>query len=115
MDDDRIEGRRLEEDWEHALDAAGNAVDTTSRANILPRSEAATATERLRGERKWLRGFKSSLHRLFPSRSERSPDADLAPARREQVVGVTTKKQRFIAPPQTILMPESQPAAAKAA
>ena len=68
VDDDRLDGRRLEEQWEHALDAAGDAVDTTARANILPQSEAAAATEQLRGERKWLSGFRSSLHRLFPSR-----------------------------------------------
>ena len=71
MDDDRIDARRLEEDWEHALDAAGDAVDTTTNANILPRSEATAANERLRGERKWLTGFRSSLHKLFPSRRDR--------------------------------------------
>jgi hypothetical protein len=69
---DDLDGRRLEEDWEHALDAAGNAVDTTARANIMGPSDAAAANEQLRGERKWLSGFRSSLHRLFPSR----PDSD---------------------------------------
>jgi hypothetical protein len=68
MDDDELDGRRLEDDWHRALDAAGDAVGTTSRANIMPPSDAAAANEHLRGERKWLSGFRSSLHKLFPSR-----------------------------------------------
>jgi hypothetical protein len=67
---DDLDGRRLEEDWEHALDAAGNALDTTARSRTLPSSDAAHATERIREERKWLGGFRSTLHRLFPSRGD---------------------------------------------
>ena len=74
MSPDDLDGKRLEEDWEHALDAAGNAIDKTSRANVLPHSDAAAANERLRGERKWLSGFRSSLHKLFPRRSADPPN-----------------------------------------
>jgi len=73
VDPDDLDGERLEEGWEKALDAAGEAVDKTSRAHILPRSDAAAANERLRGERKWLSGFRSSLHRLFPRRRADPP------------------------------------------
>jgi hypothetical protein len=74
VDPDELDGKRLEEDWEHALDAAGNAVDKTTGANILPPSDAAAASEHLHGERKWLSGFRSSLHRLFPRRRADPPN-----------------------------------------
>jgi hypothetical protein len=73
VDPDELDGKRLEEQWENALDAAGDAVERTSRANVMPRSDAAAANERLRGERKWLSGFRSTLHRLFPSRRAEPP------------------------------------------
>jgi hypothetical protein len=68
MGSDDLDGRRLEEDWHRALDAAGDAVSENARTKMLTSSEAADATERIRGERKWLGGFRSSLHRLFPRR-----------------------------------------------
>jgi hypothetical protein len=73
---DDLDGRRLEEDWEHALAAAGNAVETTARANVMAPPDAAAASEHLRDERKWLTGSRSSLHRLFPRRSAEPPDAN---------------------------------------
>jgi len=74
MAPDDLDGQRLEEDWHRALDAAGDAVDQTARTKMLTSSEAAAATERIRGERKWLGGFRSSLHRLFPRRAGRMQD-----------------------------------------
>jgi hypothetical protein len=76
MGADDLDGRRLEEDWNRALDAAGQAVSETERTNMLSRKEAAAASDRIRGDRKWLSRFKPSLHKLFPSRAARDPGAD---------------------------------------
>jgi len=74
MAPDDLDGQRLEEDWHRALDAAGDAVDETARTKMLTSSEAAAANERIRGERKWFGGFRSSLHRLLPRRAGREQD-----------------------------------------
>lgn len=72
MDEKDLDGQRLEEDWQRALDAAGQAVGETERTKMLTHKEAAAASDRIRGERKWLTGFRSSLHKLFPSRTAKS-------------------------------------------
>jgi len=51
---DRTGADRLEEGWQHALDP----------------SDAADQVEQIRAHRKWLRGFRPSLRRLFPGRRE---------------------------------------------
>jgi hypothetical protein len=60
---------RLEADWEHALDAAGKAVDAGTRGHSLDSAEASAEHARIDSERKWLQGFRPSLRKLFPRRS----------------------------------------------
>ena len=75
MDDIRqefIDGYRLEEDWLHALDAADVAVSAAAHSHTLRPREVATATDHIRSERKWLSGFTSSLHKMFPARRRRA-------------------------------------------
>jgi hypothetical protein len=65
---DTLDADRIEADWEHALDAATEAVDASSRSGSLSPSEVAAEAEHIRGERRWLKGFGPSLRKLFPRR-----------------------------------------------
>jgi hypothetical protein len=67
---DRTDADRLEEDWQHALDSADEAVAAGRRSRTLDPSDAAAEAEQIRAHRKWLRGFRPSLRRLFPGRRE---------------------------------------------
>jgi hypothetical protein len=67
---DRTDADRLEEDWEHALDAADEAVRAGTRSRTIPPSQAAEEVEQIRAHRTWLRGFRPSLRRLFAGRRE---------------------------------------------
>jgi len=67
---DRTDADRLEEGWQHALDSADEAVAAGRRSRTLDPSDAADQVEHIRAHRKWLRGFKPSLRRLFPRHRE---------------------------------------------
>jgi hypothetical protein len=60
---------QIEQDWNRALDSAGEAVSASSRANALPAKSLSTERDLIQGERKWLGGFRAALRRLFPPRS----------------------------------------------
>jgi hypothetical protein len=66
---------RLEDDWNRALDVAGEAVSASGRSRVLRPDEVSSESEHIRAERKWLRGFRPTLRRLFPRRrrSEQPP------------------------------------------
>jgi hypothetical protein len=65
---DDLNADRLEEDWEHALDAADEALAASSRAGSLGASDVAAIADRIRNERRWFHRFRPALHRLFPRR-----------------------------------------------
>jgi hypothetical protein len=67
-ENDRLDGERLEEEWQHALDAASAAVDAGARSHTLAQPDAAAATEGIRSHRQWLSSFRPTLHKLFPRR-----------------------------------------------
>jgi hypothetical protein len=67
-ENDDLDGERLEEDWQHALDAATDAVNSGARSHTLAPPDAAAATEGIRSHREWLSGFRPTLHKLFPRR-----------------------------------------------
>jgi len=67
----------LEAAWERSLDAASTAVDANVRARALAPSDLAAESKRISGERQWLRRFRGTLRRLFPSRRrKRAEPAD---------------------------------------
>jgi hypothetical protein len=72
MSDDDVrdppDAARLEEDWQRALDAAGEAVSAGTRSGAVGEPAAATAGKHLRADRKWLTGIAPALHRLLPRR-----------------------------------------------
>jgi hypothetical protein len=67
---DRTDADRLEEEWEHALDKADEAVAAGRRSRTIDPSDAAAEGEHIRDHRRWLRDFRPSLRRLFPRRRE---------------------------------------------
>lgn len=66
---ENLDADRLEEDWEHALDAASGALSASDRSQSLTREDLATGAEHVQNQRKWLHGFRPTLRRLFPGRS----------------------------------------------
>ena len=69
VENDRLDGERLEGDWERALESASTAVGTGRDAHVLSRSAAKEASARISADRKWLSRFRSSMRSLFPKRS----------------------------------------------
>jgi len=65
-----LDAQRLEEDWQRALDAAGEAVHAGTRSRTVGEQAAATAGKHLQSDRKWFSGIGPTLHRLLPRRRE---------------------------------------------
>jgi hypothetical protein len=77
QDDDHVDGLtadRLEEDWEHALDAADHAATTGARSHTLRPDDVSTQQAHIREERTWLAGIKSTLRKLLPRRNKHPSD-----------------------------------------
>jgi hypothetical protein len=65
---DSIDADRLAQDWEHALDVAGDAVHVSSSAHSLTPTDAAAASEHIRADRNWLQSIRPTVRRLLPRR-----------------------------------------------
>jgi hypothetical protein len=63
-----LDAEWLEKDWDHALDVADEAVSAVGRSKALSASEVSAGAGQIRAQRKWLRRFSPSLHKLFPRR-----------------------------------------------
>jgi hypothetical protein len=63
-----LDADRLEADWEHALDVAGEAVAAGRKSKALGPLEAALMARHIRDERRWLHDFSPRMHVMFPSR-----------------------------------------------
>jgi hypothetical protein len=74
--DDGPDAERLEQEWAHALETAGGAVNASNRAGAITAENASEASRHIDDQRKWLHSFKPTLRKLFPLRRRRDGPPD---------------------------------------